>query len=172
MFRSAPVRAVRGVSLIEVLVAVVIFSLGLLGLALMELKGAAFTKEAGARTAAILQARSLVDRMQANPAGVQDGDYVWTSAGSPKMQVPCPAASVANCLAQNDIAEWLAQIQASAPASANTAGYGTVTRDPNTGVYTVTVSWNGLLDMTGSGNPTDVAESVMFVPPQLGDSGS
>ncbi|MGH8212876.1 MAG: hypothetical protein ACREPP_06585, partial [Rhodanobacteraceae bacterium] len=108
----------------------------------------------------------------ANPAGVQNGDYVWTSGGSPTMQVPCPAASVANCLAQNDIAEWLAQVKASAPASASTAGYGTVTRDAATGVYTVTVSWSGLLDMTGSGKPSDVSESVMFIPPQLVDSGS
>jgi|SRR5690348_32333 len=171
MFRSAPARAVRGVSMIEVLVAVVIFSLGLLGLALMELKGATFTKEAGARTAAILQARSLVDRMQANPAGVENGDYVWTSGGSPTIQVPCPAASVANCMAQNDIAEWLAQIKASAPASTSTNGYGSVVKNTD-GSYTVTVSWNGLLDMTGSGKPTDVAESVIFIPPQLGDNGS
>ena len=170
MFRPAPARAVRGVSLIEVLVAIVIFSLGLLGLALMEIKGATFTKEAGARTAAILQARSLVDRMQANPAGVRDGDYVWTG-GTPTMQVPCPASSVADCVAQNDIAEWLAQIKAAAPASASSGGYGTVTQNTN-GSYTITVSWNGLLDMEGTGKPTDVSESVLFIPPQLGDNGS
>ena len=120
MIRSTSPRGARGVSMIEVLVAIVIFSLGLIGLALMELKGATFTKEAGARTAAVLQARSLVDRMQANPAGVAASDYVWTGGAAPTMQVPCPAASVAACTAQNDIAEWLAQIKASAPASGRT----------------------------------------------------
>ena len=168
MFRSAPVRAVRGVSLIEVLVAIVIFSLGLLGLAMMELKGATFTKESGSRTAAILQARSLADRMQANPKGVQDGDYIWTSSGKPTMQVPCPAGSIASCTAQNDIAEWLTQIEAAAPASASTSGgYGSVSCDGTpgaTGVCTITVSWNGLIDMTGSGTPTDVSESLIYIP--------
>ncbi|MBS0431560.1 MAG: type IV pilus modification protein PilV [Proteobacteria bacterium] len=167
MIRSAPVRAVRGVSLIEVLVAIVIFSLGLLGLALMELKGATFTKEAGARTTAILQARSLSDRMQANPAGVAAGDYVWTQPGKPTMEVPCSGGSLADCTALNDIAEWLSQIQASAPASATGKNFGTVTLNPD-GSYTITVSWNGLLDMTGSGTPTDVSESVIFYPTGIG----
>jgi type IV pilus assembly protein PilV len=130
----------------------------------MELKGATFTKESGSRTMAILQARSLADRMQANPKGVQDGDYAWTSSGKPTMQVPCPAGSIANCTAQNDIAEWLTQIEAAAPASASSTGFGTVTCDgPTPGVCTITVSWNGLIDMTGSGN-TDVSESLIYIP--------
>ena len=58
----------RGVSLIEVMVAVLIFSIGVLGLALLQAKGAQFTKESGSRTAAIIQARSLADAMRATSA--------------------------------------------------------------------------------------------------------
>src|SRR5690606_29609073 len=64
----------RGVSLIEVLVAMLIFSIGVLGIALMQIKGAQYTKQAGARTVAVLQARSLADAMRANPAGVYGVD--------------------------------------------------------------------------------------------------
>lgn len=166
MIGSAPMRAVRGVSLIEVLVAIVIFSLGVLGLALMELKGATFTKEAGARTAAVLQARSLVDRMQANPTGVAEGAYNWTQATMP---TNCSAeADASSVLACNDLVEWLTQVKMSAPAAINaTAGYGHVVANTD-GTYTITVSWNGLLDMTGSGTPQDVSESVVFYPTGIG----
>lgn len=170
MNRSVSPRAVRGVSMIEVLVAIVIFSLGLIGLALMQLKGATFTKEAGSRTMAVLQARSMVDRMQANPAGVAAGDYAKyagpSSSIAPVMQVPCSGSSsgVADCAAQNDVIEWLAQIKAAAPASATGAHYGEISNNPD-GSYTITVSWNGLIEQGGS---TDVKESVLFVPPQLG----
>ncbi|MGH9644448.1 MAG: type IV pilus modification protein PilV [Terriglobales bacterium] len=171
MIRFASPRHARGVSLIEVLVAIVIFSLGLIGLALMQLKGATFTKEASARTMAVLQARSLADRMEANPQGVKDGNYIFNSSTPPTMQVPCPASSVASCTAQNDLAEWIDQIKTSAPASSSTSGnFGKVTNNGD-GTYTITVSWNGLIDMTGSGTPTDVSESVVYIPAQIG-SGS
>lgn len=157
---SAP-RSARGVSMIEVLVAIVVFSIGLLGIALMQLKGATFTKESGSRTMAILQARSLADRMQANPKGVAAGDYIFNGSTPPNIQVPCPGSSVAACVADNDIAEWLDQVKAAAPASsASTGTYGQVKNNGN-GTYTITVSWNGLLDL-GSG--TDVSESLVYIP--------
>lgn len=167
MIRFAVPRAVRGVSLIEVLIAIVIFSIGLIGLALMQLKGATFTKEAGSRTMAVLQARSLADRMQANPVGVADGGYKWTLPGIPPTKnCSTPTTCTADDVAHNDIAEWLTRIQASAPA-ATTPGtnYGTVLANPD-GTWTITVAWNGLVDISGLGN-TDTSESVIFIPAQL-----
>jgi type IV pilus assembly protein PilV len=165
MFRPAPARAVRGVSLIEVLVAIVIFSLGLLGLALMEMKGATFTKEASSRTMAILQARSLADRMQANPNGVAEKAYAWTQKGIPtgcdsKSDVPAQVAC-------NDLVEWLNQVQAAAPASGSTSsGYGTVEESAdNDGSWIITVSWNGSVNVGGT---TDVSEKVVFYPSGIG----
>ncbi|MEO7149514.1 MAG: type IV pilus modification protein PilV [Rhodanobacteraceae bacterium] len=110
MIRFASPRAVRGVSLIEVLIAIVIFSLGLIGLALMQLKGATFTKEAGSRTMAVLQARSLADRMQANPVAVADGGYAWNSSVSPGYTDCSVTACTPDQVATNDIAEWLGRI--------------------------------------------------------------
>jgi type IV pilus assembly protein PilV len=166
MFRSAPMRAARGVSLIEVLVAIVIFSLGLIGLALMELKGATFTKESGARTMAVLQARSLADRMEANPVGVADGAYDWNKPGIPPYKDCSSSACSADDVALNDLAEWLLRIKASAPASATAVNFGSVT-DNKDGTWTITVSWNGLIDLTGGGN-SDVSESVVFIPGKNG----
>lgn len=54
----------RGVSLLEVLIAIVAFSIGILGLALMQLKGASFTKQAGSRSSVNMATRGLIDAMR------------------------------------------------------------------------------------------------------------
>jgi type IV pilus assembly protein PilV len=158
MIRSASPRGARGVSMIEVLVAIVIFSLGLLGLAMMQLKGASFTKDSGARSAAVLLARSLADRMQANPQGVSDGDYVWTGGTAPTY-TDCSSGCTPAQVADNDLNAWLNQMQASLPASASTASMGQVLSNGD-GTYTITVQWNGQ-GIAGSSSESD---SFVFVP--------
>lgn len=160
MIGSVSPRGARGVSMIEVLVAIVIFSLGLLGLALMQLKGANFTKDSAARSVAVLQARSLADRMQANPTGVSDQDYVWTG-GTPPTYTDCSSTACTPAqVANNDLNAWLTQMQASLPASSSSsAAMGQVLNNGD-GTYTIKVQWNGL-DIVGSGSETD---SFVFVP--------
>lgn len=163
MIRFATPREARGISLIEVLVAIVIFSLGLIGLALMQLKGATFTKEAGSRTMAVLQARSLADRMQANPQGVADGAYDFALSGIPTT-VDCSSKTcTADDVARNDLAEWLNRIKASAPGATSGTNFGTVANNGD-GTWTITVSWNGLVNL-GAG--TDTTESVIFIPSKI-----
>jgi type IV pilus assembly protein PilV len=170
MIRFASPRGARGVSMIEVLVAIVIFSLGLLGLALMQLKGANFTKDSGARSAAVLLTRSMADRMQANPKGVADGDYVWTTATKPTRtdctSTTCTPAQVA----ANDINAWLTQMAAAMPASASTAGMGKIVENTDSsgnpdGTYTISVQWSGLgvLDSNTSTTNSNSSESDSFV---------
>jgi type IV pilus assembly protein PilV len=160
MVRFASPRGARGVSMIEVLVAIVIFSLGLLGLALMQLKGANFTKDSAARSVAVLQARSLADRMQANPTGVTNGDYVW-AGGTPPTYTDCSSTACGpSQVADNDINAWLTQMQASLPASAGTSAAMGQVLDNGDGTYTIKVQWNGL-GIVGSGSETD---SFVYVP--------
>lgn len=162
MVRFASPRGARGVSMIEVLVAIVIFSLGLLGLALMQLKGANFTKDSAARSVAVLQARSLADRMQANPLGVKNGDYVWTQAGLP---TGCASKSDASAkTACSDLLDWLTQMRAALPAGASTSAAMGQVIDNSNGTYTITVQWSGL-DVIGTGSESD---SFVFVPTRLG----
>lgn len=164
----------RGVSLIEVLVAVVIFSIGVLGVALMQLKSAQFTKQAGSRTVAVVQARSLADAMRANPAGVygvanqslipaQNGVltssyYVYNGASAPDPST-CSGANVPCQQAKRDLLTWLAQLKAStvAPTSggANTAVLASVQVNTNTGTLTIQSSWNGLIQNTSGATTND-----------------
>lgn len=75
----SPPRTQRGFNLLEVLIAIVVLSIGLVGLGLLELKGVQYTRDSYARTQAAIMAESLADRMRANPDGATGGLYVLTS---------------------------------------------------------------------------------------------
>lgn len=168
MIRYRLMRGQRGVSLLEVLVAVVIFSIGMLGLALMQLKGAQFTKDAGSRTTAILMARSITDAMRANPAAARAPIPVSpaTAAG------PCPyctttystmptvasacsgVASDGDAAAKCSLARWMDHLKTAMPGP-STGNPGSVTWDGTMGAYVIKTSWSGgKLKDTDSGNST------------------
>ena len=64
-----------GFTLLEVLIAVVVFAIGLLGIAGLQVAGLRFTHGSQLRAVATMQAESMADRMRANMTGVRNGDY-------------------------------------------------------------------------------------------------
>ena len=68
-------KTMAGATLIEVMVALVILSIGLLGLASLQLTGISSNSSSEKRTQAAIVANDLIERMRANPAGVNAGDY-------------------------------------------------------------------------------------------------
>lgn len=69
------IRDERGFSLVEVLVALVLLSIGLLGLAGLQTRGVRDNHGAYLRTQATLCVKDLVDRMRANRPAALAGDY-------------------------------------------------------------------------------------------------
>ena len=67
--------AQHGFTLLEVLIALVIFSIGLMGIAGLQVSGMRFTHDSQLRTLALAQAETLADRMRSDAAGVQNGFY-------------------------------------------------------------------------------------------------
>ena len=59
----------RGASLIEVLVALLIFTVGLLGLAAMQLNSLQGTADSGQRSQSVWLMQDFIERMRANPDG-------------------------------------------------------------------------------------------------------
>jgi type IV pilus assembly protein PilV len=59
----------RGASLIEVLVALLIFTVGLLGLAAMQLSSLQSTADSGQRSQSVWLMQDFIERMRANPDG-------------------------------------------------------------------------------------------------------
>jgi len=65
----------RGVGIIEVLVALVVVSLGVLGMANLQLKGIKHSSSGYNRSKALMVAENITSRMRANRAGVLAGSY-------------------------------------------------------------------------------------------------
>ena len=96
--------AVRGYSLMEVLVAIVVIGLGALGAAGLQLASSKNTRTALEGTTAVILAQDMAERLRANPRGA----YVGVSDGSaPPRFVDCLAATCsAPRLASFDVAVW------------------------------------------------------------------
>ena len=87
----------RGVSLIEVLMAVLIFSIGLLGMAGLLVMATRSNHSAYLRTQVTFLAGSLADRMRANPVGVWTGNYNCSQlSGDHRAPPACDSATPCN----------------------------------------------------------------------------
>lgn len=106
---NQPLRSrAQGVSLIEVLIAVVVLSLGLLGVAAMQGSAVRNTHVADQYAVASMHSQSIAERMRANRPGLMDGHYAIAAATTaPTATVDCASA---NCtpeeLATWDLARW------------------------------------------------------------------
>ena len=74
-------KSMTGATLIEVMIALVIMSIGLLGLASLQLSGVSTSNNSEKRTQATIVANDLIERMRANPAGVTAGNYAAINYG-------------------------------------------------------------------------------------------
>lgn len=134
MHRSAPARS-AGVTLIEILVAILILSFGLLGSAGLQMAGLRATLAANQRTTATILAYDAADRIRANMAGFSAGNYHnYTAAQTATclQSVGCTPQQ----MAQHDMWEWNQAIAAQLP-----GGMGIVCKDqaPNDGSTNVSL---------------------------------
>lgn len=116
-------KGIAGFTLLEVLVAVVVLSVGLLGLASLQVNGLRFNHSAYMRTQATLLAEELADRMRANRPGFIANNYD-NPAGALVPACRTAAGCTAAEMARNDIAEWQQALAALLP-----NGQGVVCRD-------------------------------------------
>jgi type IV pilus assembly protein PilV len=72
-----------GFTLLEVLIALLILSIGLLGLAALQTTGLRSNQMASMRTQATQAAYDITDRMRANPTGVEADEYIISRTEAP-----------------------------------------------------------------------------------------
>ena len=123
----------NGFTLLEVLIALVIFSFGLLALAALMAKGLQYNTSALHRSYASTQAYDIADRMRANRLGISAGNYDAISG----------TGTDPGCITTGCTPAQMALYDGWAWNSANAAllpsGSGSVTTDGTT--YTITVTW-------------------------------
>lgn len=97
----------RGFTLLEIMIAVVVFAIGLLGIAGLQVAGMRFTHGSGLRSVATMQAENMADRMRANVAGTKNGHYNVTGAMPTEYDTDCSTATcTSEELATFDLVTW------------------------------------------------------------------
>jgi type IV pilus assembly protein PilV len=122
----------RGLTLVEILVALLVLSIGLLGLAGLQTASLRFNTSAYFRTQATALAYSLADRMRANRQAALDGAYTFGFEADPPA---CGVPDGSGTVPQQEIAAWRNALACSLPQST-----GSVAQNGN--VFTFTVRWD------------------------------
>jgi len=153
-----------GVTLIEVLVAVVVLSIGLLGVAGLQAAGLRFTQNAALRSQAVVIATDIADRIRSNPDGLAAGYYnSFSSADHVNTATPNCITEAGGCnpqeLANYHIRDWSRNTVAAMPGGASA----TVTCGADN--CQVVVTWTGLEKSGVSATPPKMR--IAFVPSAL-----
>lgn len=167
-------RQQRGVGMIEVLVTLVIVSVGFLNMAALQTTAKRSNFDAVQRTTGVILAHDIVERMRANPVVL--ANYLTNGIGRATLSAPtltCTAG--AQCtpqqLAARDLYQWEQSIdgvtEVRLSEGTQTGGLGSPTgciTGPvagGPGIYTITIVWRGLNEQTNvSANPCGLGSGL------------
>lgn len=136
---SAYRRFQTGVSMIEVLVAIIILSVGLLGLAGLQTAGLTHNQSASFRSTASVMAYGILDSMRANRIEAGAGSYNHSLEDS---------APAGDTISGQDVSNWLNELALRLP-----DGLGSIAVDADNRV-TVLIQWD---DSRGAAVPQQFA---------------
>lgn|SRR5512134_2659457 len=169
--------SMRGFTLLEVLVALFIVAIGMLGAVGLQAYSHRAAFEAYQRAQALILVRDMADRIQSNRSVVNCFAVTTDPTGTPFVgtagsgylaggNLPCAAAIAGYAQAQQGLTEWDAALKgagevlggAKVGTMVGARGCISATADPATGmlVYTVAVAWQGdapLFAITDPQNP-------------------
>ena len=127
----------KGLSLIEVMITLAVFSFGLLALAALMASGLKYNTSALHRSYATSQAYDIADRMRANHLGLDAGYYNDLSESDTD-----PDCIESGCtpeqMAHYDTWQWNTDNARLLPEGAGTVSL----KSSDSGIYTITVAWN------------------------------
>lgn len=132
-----------GVSLLEILIAVVVLSLGLLGLAGLQLTSLRNNQSALERSSAVMATYTIVEAMHADRTAVTAGGFNHTLDGSAPTAATFPAESIAT---------WLVMLRNALGPDAR----GSIACAAGTGACTITVEWDDSRGLEG-----DIAQRII-----------
>ena len=147
----------------EILVTVIVLSIGLLGLAGLQMTGMRDNHSAYLRTQAVALANDIIDRMRANQDIAKAGNYdidIGTAASNPV--AGCTGTAADNCSASDmatlDVSQWKTKLGELLP-----SGDGSVVRTVSGSetMVTVTIQWDDSRGTDGSATTQFPVETVL-----------
>lgn len=141
----------RGSTMIEVLVAIVVLTLGLLGLAGLQSRLQVSEMEAYQRSQALILVNDMANRLAANRAGV--AAYVAAAPANAPLGAGMNCPATLGTRAQLDVNEWCNALQGAGETSGSSkvgtlvGGRGCV-ESLGGGDYRVTVAWQGYVPIS------------------------
>lgn len=156
MMKPITDRGEAGSSLIEVLAAMTILAVGILGINAMQTSTLKSNQNSYMRTQAVYLAQDIVERARSNAQGIEAGNY---NDPAPVVTAACQAAAgcTAAQMAANDVAQWETTVAATLPSGAGVVcldaspddGTPAAPACSNTGaLYTVKIWWDDNRDGT------------------------
>lgn len=111
-----PAKNVQGFTLIEVLIALVVVTVGMLGVAVLYVEGLRMNRTSLYRTTAVALATDMAERIRANQGQNQAADY---AGNGPGQENNCHLADCTSAqLAEDDWDNWLASLETYLPVGA------------------------------------------------------
>lgn len=156
MLLPLTIRNQRGVTLIEVLITVIILSIGLLGMAGLQSRLQQSEMEAYQRSQALLLLNDMANRISTNRNAANS--YLTATTGVGVSLANCPTTTATQ--QQRDTGEWCEALKGAGETSSGSkvgamiGGRGCV-ESLGSGEYMVTVAWQGLMPLTAP--PASVA---------------
>jgi type IV pilus assembly protein PilV len=124
-----------GFTLIEVLIAMLVLAIGLLGLAGLQVTSLRNNQSAYNRGQATQLSYDLADRMRANIAGIATYTAILPGAAMAKANCLTTTGCIPADMAENDLFEWNRAVTSTLP-----SGVGTITLAGN--VFTISITWD------------------------------
>lgn len=152
----------RGVGLIEVLIAVLVFALGVLGMASIQVNAKRTSYDALQRSLATSLTRDIIERMRSNPSDTSLAIYgTVNNLGGGSVSTPGTNCNTSDCstsaLATHDVWEWERALDGASETLNDVKAGGLVSPRAcithDAGVVTVAIAWKGYggqLNPTGS----------------------
>jgi type IV pilus assembly protein PilV len=131
--RSITLNRQSGFSLLEILVAMIIIAIGVLGVAGLQASALKFAKSSDTRVMAVILGNDMMERIRSNHVGAKLGEYSSAYAMSSRTCNPLPTTTAATTAAE-DTARWLSAVACALPAGKGkiTITAGATDNDPST----------------------------------------
>jgi type IV pilus assembly protein PilV len=155
-----PERRERGVVLLEVMIAIIILAIGLLGLAKLQASTRQLEMESYQRAQAVILLQDMVSRFSSNTKAAACYAVTDLASGAPYFGygAAAPAACAIGTITQqatalSDLTQWQAQLNGASEtnedgvqAGAMIGARGCIAYDAAADVYVISVVWQGLLE--------------------------